>query len=135
MPDESRKPDDVEKILHDEKSLEDRKQAVIADLLKQALLNVVLNGAQAMAEGGELSVRLTEDGRSAVIKVQDHGEGIPDEIRSKIFDLYFTTKPHGSGIGLSMVYRTIQLHDGEIEVQSVPGQGSRFIIRLPLGEV
>ena len=104
---------------------------VDADLLKQALLNVVLNGAQAMAEGGELSVRLAEDGRSAIIKVQDHGEGIPDEIRSKIFDLYFTTKRDGSGIGLAMTYRILQLHHGQLDVESKVGEGSTFILSLP----
>jgi len=104
---------------------------VDADLLKQALLNVVLNGAQAMADGGELSVRLTEDGRSAIIKVQDHGEGIPDEIRPKIFDLYFTTKRDGSGIGLAMTYRILQLHHGQLDVESKVGEGSTFTLSLP----
>jgi signal transduction histidine kinase len=102
-----------------------------ADLLKQALLNVVLNGAQAMPDGGELSVRLTEDGRSAIIKVQDHGEGIPDEIRPKIFDLYFTTKRDGSGIGLAMTYRILQLHHGQLDVESKVGEGSTFTLSLP----
>lgn len=105
---------------------------VDADLLKQALLNVVLNGAQAMADGGELSVRLTEDGRSAIIKVQDHGEGIPDEIRPKIFDLYFTTKRDGSGIGLAMTYRILQLHHGQLDVESKVGEGSTFTLSLPV---
>jgi signal transduction histidine kinase len=105
---------------------------VDADLLKQALLNVVLNGAQAMADGGELSVRLMEDGRSAIIKVQDHGEGIPDEIRPKIFDLYFTTKRDGSGIGLAMTYRILQLHHGQLDVESKVGEGSTFTLSLPV---
>ncbi|MBV8115641.1 MAG: PAS domain-containing sensor histidine kinase [Silvibacterium sp.] len=104
---------------------------VDADLLKQALLNVVLNGAQAMADGGELSVRLTEDGRWATIKVQDHGEGIPEEIRSKIFDLYFTTKREGSGIGLAMTYRILQLHHGQLDVESKLGEGSTFTLSVP----
>jgi signal transduction histidine kinase len=104
---------------------------VDADLLKQALLNVVLNGAQAMADGGELSVRLTEDGRWATIKVQDHGEGIPDEIRPKIFDLYFTTKREGSGIGLAMTYRILQLHHGQLDVESKVGEGSTFTLCVP----
>ena len=105
---------------------------VDADLLKQALLNVVLNGAQAMAEGGELSVGL--GGGSALCnhgKAQDHGEGIPDEIRSKIFDLFFTTKRDGSGIGLAMTYRILQLHHGQLDVESKVGEGSTFILSLP----
>lgn len=102
------------------------------DLLKQALLNVVLNGAQAMAEGGELSVRLTEDGRAAILKVEDHGEGIPPEIRDRIFDLYFTTKREGSGIGLAMTYRIVQLHHGQLDVESRLGKGSTFTLRIPV---
>jgi signal transduction histidine kinase len=104
---------------------------VDSDLLKQALLNVVLNGAQAMADGGELSVRLTEDGRSAILKVQDHGEGIPDDIRPRIFDLYFTTKRDGSGIGLAMTYRILQLHHGQLDVESKVGEGSTFTLYVP----
>lgn len=104
---------------------------VDADLIEQALLNVVLNGAQAMANGGELAVRLHEEARMAVIEVEDHGEGIPDEIRARIFDLYFTTKREGSGIGLAMTYRILQLHHGQLEVQSKPGEGSTFTLRIP----
>jgi signal transduction histidine kinase len=105
---------------------------VDADLLEQALLNVVLNGAQAMATGGNLEVRLTEDSRWAYIRVRDHGEGIPDDVRSRIFDLYFTTKKEGSGIGLAMTYRIVQMHHGQIDVESKPGSGTTFVLRLPL---
>jgi signal transduction histidine kinase len=104
---------------------------VDSDLLKQALLNVVLNGAQAMPDGGELSVRLTEDGRSAILQIQDHGEGIADDIRPRIFDLYFTTKRDGSGIGLAMTYRILQLHHGQLDVESKIGEGSTFTLYLP----
>ncbi len=105
---------------------------VDADLIKQAILNVVLNGAQAMAEGGDLRVSVREEGRLAVVSVTDQGIGIPQEIQEKIFDLYFTTKKDGSGIGLAMCYRIIQLHNGSISVQSEPNQGSNFALRLPL---
>lgn len=104
---------------------------VDADLIRQALLNVVLNGAQAMANGGDLFVRLTEDGRYANLKVEDHGEGIPSEIRDRIFDLYFTTKREGSGIGLAMTYRILQLHHGHLDVESRLGKGSIFTLRIP----
>jgi signal transduction histidine kinase len=103
-----------------------------SDLLKQALLNVVLNGAQAMATGGVLDVRLTDDSRWASIVIRDHGEGIPDDIRNRIFDLYFTTKKEGSGIGLAMTYRIVQMHHGQIDVESKPGSGTTFVLRLPL---
>lgn len=102
-----------------------------ADLIKQALLNVVINGAQAMSQGGELSVRLTEDPRSAILKIEDHGEGIPPEIRDRIFDLYFTTKREGSGIGLAMTYRIVQLHHGHLDVESKLGKGTTFTLRIP----
>jgi signal transduction histidine kinase len=102
-----------------------------ADLLKQAVLNVVLNGAQAMSNGGELSVRLSEDARAAVLRIEDHGEGIPHEIRDRIFDLYFTTKREGSGIGLAMTYRILQLHHGQLDVESKLGKGSVFTLRIP----
>jgi len=105
---------------------------VDVDLLKQAVLNVVQNGAQAMPNGGKLEVVLYEDGRSAVIQVEDEGGGISDELRERIFDLYFTTKKDGSGIGLAMAYRILQLHHGSIDVQSELGRGSVFQLRIPL---
>jgi signal transduction histidine kinase len=105
---------------------------VDADLIKQAILNVVLNGAQAMSQGGELHVTVREDGRMAAIEISDSGSGIPDDIRAKIFDLYFTTRKDGSGIGLAMTYRIIQLHNGSIDVQSEQNIGSTFTLKLPL---
>jgi signal transduction histidine kinase len=103
-----------------------------ADLLKQAALNVIQNGAQAMPQGGTLTVTLEEQKKFAVIRIADEGQGIPDDIREKIFDLYFTTKSGGSGIGLAMTYRILQLHYGSIEVQSRPGRGTEFVLRIPL---
>jgi len=103
-----------------------------ADLIKQAALNVIQNGAQAMPEGGTLSVILAEDRKFGVLRISDQGPGVPDEIKEKIFDLYFTTKTGGSGIGLAMTYRILQLHHGSIEVQSNPGRGTEFLLRIPL---
>ena len=103
-----------------------------ADLLKQAALNVIQNGAQAMPEGGTLRVELEENRKFAVLRIADEGHGIPEEIRETIFDLYFTTKSGGSGIGLAMTYRILQLHYGSIEVQSNPGRGTEFQLRIPL---
>jgi PAS domain S-box-containing protein len=108
---------------------------VDSDLLKQALLNVVLNGAQAMSEGGKLRVSLAEDGRTAQLSIHDQGAGIPPEVRDKIFDLYFTTKKDGSGIGLAMTYRIVELHNGSIEVESDATHGTTFILRFPLNSV
>lgn len=105
---------------------------VDADLLKQAMLNVMLNGAQSMPEGGKLRVTLDEERKIAVLRIADEGVGIPPEIREKIFDLYFTTKSGGSGIGLAMTYRILQLHHGSVDVQSKVGRGTEFSLRIPL---
>lgn len=105
---------------------------VDADLLKQAALNVIQNGAQAMPNGGHLEVILETDRKFAVLRILDEGTGIPEEIREKIFDLYFTTKSEGSGIGLAMTYRILQLHHGSVEVQSRVEHGTEFTFRIPL---
>jgi signal transduction histidine kinase len=108
---------------------------VDADLLKQAALNVIQNGAQAMPEGGQLEVVLETDRKFATLRIMDEGVGIPEEIREKIFDLYFTTKSEGSGIGLAMTYRILQLHHGSVEVQSRETRGTEFRLRMPLSNV
>ncbi len=77
-------------------------------------------------------MRLAENGRIALLSIHDEGGGIPDDIRDKIFDLYFTTKKGGSGIGLAMTYRIVQLHNGSIEVESGATTGTTFTLRLPL---
>jgi signal transduction histidine kinase len=101
-------------------------------MLRQAFLNLALNACQAMPHGGTLRVTCeAARGRQVAISFADTGVGIPPEDLKRIFDLYFTTREKGSGIGLSMVYRTIQMHDGEIEVQSTPGAGTTFRILLP----
>jgi signal transduction histidine kinase len=107
---------------------------VIGDpaMLRQAILNLALNACQAMPDGGTLRIACeAARGRRVKVVVADTGVGIKPEHLQRIFDLYFTTKPQGSGIGLSMVYRTVQMHDGEIEVQSTPGKGTTFAILLP----
>jgi hypothetical protein len=101
-------------------------------MLRQAFLNLGLNACQAMPAGGTL--RITCDsvrGQRVRITFADSGVGIQPEHLKKIFDLYFTTREKGSGIGLSMVYRTVQMHDGEIEVESTPGSGTTFRLLLP----
>ena len=101
-------------------------------MLQQAFLNLALNACQAMPGGGTLRIHAeAARGRRVSIAFTDTGVGIKPEHLERIFDLYFTTKEKGSGIGLSMVYRTVQMHDGEIEVQSTPGVGTTFTIVLP----
>jgi signal transduction histidine kinase len=100
-------------------------------LLSQAFLNLALNACQAMPDGGRLRIAArTKPGRLLEIEFEDTGIGIPAEDLPRIFDLYFTRRAHGSGIGLSLVFRTVQLHDGDIEVQSIPGRGTTFKLQL-----
>jgi signal transduction histidine kinase len=104
-------------------------------LLRQAFLNLALNACQAMPDGGILSVRGRRARGGAVeLEVADTGVGIAPEHLGRIFNLYFTTRERGSGLGLSMVYRTIQLHDGSVEVESTVGRGTIFRLRLPEAE-
>ena len=105
-----------------------------SDLVKQAVLNIVINGVQAMPDGGTLMLALRRDGENALLTVQDQGQGIPEEIRDKVFNLYFTTKKGGSGIGLAMAYRVVQLHHGSLEFDSIAGRGTTFYLRFPLLE-
>jgi signal transduction histidine kinase len=101
-------------------------------MLRQAFLNLAINACQAMPQGGSLRLVAGPASRQRVeIRIEDTGIGIAPEHLSRIFDLYFTTKERGTGIGLSMVYRIIQMHDGEIEVQSTPGRGTTFRVLLP----
>jgi len=102
------------------------------DMFKQALLNVVVNAIQAMKDGGELRLECSSAGDTAEIHIKDTGPGIPPDLRDKIFRLYFTTKQGGSGIGLAMTFRIVQLHDGTIDFSSEPGKGTTFVIRLPI---
>ena len=101
------------------------------DLIKQALLNLVLNGCQAMPSGGDLKVRPRKLERRMELEIADQGIGIPPEVQPRIFSLYFSTKPGGSGVGLAMAYRIIQIHNGSIDFTSEPGLGTTFRITLP----
>ena len=104
------------------------------ELLRQALINIVVNACQAMPSGGEVRLETSRAGREWVaLAVTDQGVGIAAEDRERIFSLYYTTKPEGSGIGLSLVYRIVQMHDGVIDVEAPEGRpGTRMTIRLPV---
>jgi PAS domain S-box-containing protein len=103
------------------------------ELLRQAFLNILQNACQAMPDGGTVSIGTVREGRNLIcVSIADEGVGIPPENVEKIFKLYFTTKSDGTGIGLSIVYRIIQMHDGAIEVQSAVGRGTTIVVRLPV---
>ena len=101
------------------------------DLLRQAILNVVVNGVEAMKGGGRLGIQLRQEGDECCLGISDQGVGIPPEIREKIFNLYYSTKGKGSGIGLAMTYRVVQLHNGTIDFSSEVGKGTTFRLRFP----
>jgi signal transduction histidine kinase len=107
------------------------------ELIRQALLNLLLNAMQAMPAGGEIRLSVKRENNNAVVEIADEGEGIPAQLLPRIFDLYFTTKPKGSGIGLALTYRIVQLHGGAMDVRSnadpdSPGRGTTFLLRLPI---
>jgi len=102
------------------------------ELLRQALLNLVFNAIEAMPQGGTLTLGLERNGESAEIRVADTGRGIAPEHRVRIFQLFFTTRPGGSGIGLASAYKAVQLQDGTIDFDSEVGRGTTFRIELPL---
>jgi signal transduction histidine kinase len=107
----------------------------IADQLKQVFLNLSLNACEAMqAEGGALTVSLatTADGRQVGVTFRDTGPGIDPQALPDLFDLFFTTKETGMGLGLAICYDIVQKHSGRIEVESQPGQGATFTVWLPL---
>jgi signal transduction histidine kinase len=110
---------------------------VDAELIRQALLNLLLNSMQAMPDGGQVRIGVRRDNRIAIVEIADNGVGIPESVLPRIFDLYFTTKPRGSGIGLAMTYRILQLHGGSLEVHSNADaasatRGTTFTLRVPI---
>ena len=101
-------------------------------LMKQAFLNIIKNAINAMPDGGHLTISLFRENENVVLVITDDGEGIEKEIQEKIFEPYFTTKDFGSGLGLTLVYKIIKEHDGEIQLKSKVGIGTSFIIKLPV---
>lgn len=101
------------------------------DLFRQALLNLLINARQAMPRGGELLLRTRSEGPWNLFEITDTGMGIPDDVRARVFDAFYSTRSGGSGLGLPTTRKIVEAHDGSIRVQSEPGKGSQFTIRLP----
>ena len=106
-------------------------------LLKQALLNLTLNALEAISgqasrtEPGRVKLKCLRRNTAVTIRVEDNGPGIPAELRAKVFQLYFTTRPGGSGIGLATAFRIVQLHNGAMDFVSEAGRGATFVMELP----
>jgi signal transduction histidine kinase len=105
---------------------------VDVDLMKQAFLNVVINGVQAMPQGGVLTISVRREQNVVVAEVHDQGGGIPKDMHDKIFELYFTTKKEGSGIGLAQTYQILQWHYGSVDFESAESTGTIFRFQIPL---
>ena len=103
-----------------------------SDMLKQVILNLFINAQQAMKEGGELMVRTDRQAENVIIQVSDTGSGITSEELPYIFDAYYSTRPQGRGLGLPTAKKIIESHGGTIKVDSFPGKGTSFTIRLPI---
>lgn len=104
---------------------------VDVDLMKQAILNVVINGVQSMPKGGQLVISARREENAIVAEVSDQGGGIPQDLHEKIFELYFTTKKDGSGIGLAQTYQILQWHYGTVDFESTDGKGTKFRFHIP----
>ncbi len=104
---------------------------VDVDLLKQAMLNLMINAQQAMPEGGELILRADRAGDHVRVEVIDTGMGIPPEAAEHVFEAYYTTKRGGTGLGLAAAHRIVREHNGQIAVDSAQDKGTRFVVTLP----
>jgi signal transduction histidine kinase len=104
-----------------------------AELLRQAFLNLCVNGIQAMQEqgGGRLGVRARREGDGVLVEVSDTGPGMDAATRAHVFEPFFTTKATGTGLGLAIVRQAVEAHGGTIEVETAPGAGTTFRVRLP----
>jgi two-component system sensor histidine kinase HydH len=103
-----------------------------AGMLKQAVLNLFINAQQAMGDGGELLIRTDRQKKDAVIQISDTGSGIARDKLESIFDVYYSSRPQGSGLGLPTARKIVEAHNGSIRVDSEQGKGTSFTIKLPL---
>lgn len=101
------------------------------DMLRRAVLNLILNAIDAMPEGGELVMTSYQGPRGFELEIADSGSGISPEVRRRIFEPFFTTKSNGTGLGLAIVYRIAEAHGGEVRVANCPEGGAAFTIRIP----
>jgi signal transduction histidine kinase len=103
--------------------------------LREVLTNLVFNAVDAMPNSGSITLRTKVDGDAVRLEVSDTGTGIPLALQSRVFDPFFTTKDQGTGLGLAIVHALVEAHHGRIDVESRPGQGTSFVMRLPQGSI
>jgi len=101
------------------------------DKLRQVFINVIANGIEAMEEGGRIAISTERWSDGVEIRMSDEGIGISEDDLDHIFEPFYTTRETGSGLGLSISYKIVEAHKGEISAISKPGQGTTFVIRLP----
>ncbi len=129
---ESRRPLAESRAVALEAELDQAGEALVdPEQLRQALDNVLRNAIEAAPAGGRVRVSARSLAREHLLEVSDTGPGIPPEALPRLFDLYFTTKPEGTGVGLAVTQQVVAAHGGSVEVDSRPGQGARFTLRLP----
>jgi signal transduction histidine kinase len=104
---------------------------VDANMLKQVILNLFINAQQAMGGGGELMIRTDRRDKDVIVEISDTGSGIPADRLEHIFDAYYSSRPQGSGLGLPTAKKIVEAHNGSITVNSEPGKGTSFTLRLP----
>jgi signal transduction histidine kinase len=100
--------------------------------IRQAILNLLRNAREAMQDGGTIDVSVLALGMSVIIKLEDRGSGIPDDIRARVFDPFFSTKGEGTGLGLAITRRIVEAHGGAITCEPREGGGTTFAINLPI---
>jgi signal transduction histidine kinase len=99
--------------------------------ITQVILNLALNGIQAMDNGGELELSTMWDAAHVSLLVCDHGHGLSAQARARLFEPFFTTKPGGTGLGLAVAYQWVRRHGGSVQASDAPGGGTVFTVRLP----
>jgi signal transduction histidine kinase len=100
--------------------------------IQQAILNLLLNAIQAIPDGGTIEISLDAHPKYAIVVVADNGDGIPKKNLREVTKPFFTTKKHGSGLGMSIVNTIVQEHGGKLKIESVPGEGTRVLMSIPL---
>jgi signal transduction histidine kinase len=105
------------------------------DQMRAAIVNLIRNAKEACSRGGQVILSVRREGQDVLLRIADSGSGMSPEVRARAFEPYFSTKKHGTGLGLPTVKRIVEGHGGRIELDSEPGRGTQFTIRLPVRDL